>query len=127
MRIPYDASIVPPAPFVPVRLSNLAGGPEAASVPAKIDTGADVSAVPTGLVNQLGLVPAGEIQVEGYDGQISAVHVYDVVLGILDLRIIGLAVIAIPENYVLLGRDVLNTLRLLFDGPALVLEILPPA
>jgi hypothetical protein len=28
---------------------------------------------------------------------------------------------------VLLGRDVLNHLRLLLDGPALTLEILPPA
>ena len=35
--------------------------------------------------------------------------------------------LGIPADYILLGRDVLNYLRLRLDGPALTLEILEAA
>jgi hypothetical protein len=47
-------------------------------------------------------------------------------LQIDQLRVNGLLVIGFAEDYVLLGRDVLNRLRILLDGPALTAEILAP-
>jgi len=90
MKTTYDTSLQPPAPFVPVRLASLADRSERIAVQAKIDTGADLTVIPARLVEQLQLMPAGEIEVEGF----------------------------------LLGRDVLNRLRVLLDGPALTAEIL---
>ena len=65
MIIPYDASLVPPVPFLSAHVSNLTDSAESPLLPAKVDTGADVTAIPANLVNRLNLAPASEIQVEG--------------------------------------------------------------
>ncbi len=49
---------------------------------------------------------------------------YDVNLQIDRLHVNGLLVIGFAEDYVLLGRDVLNRLRLPLDGPAQTTELL---
>ncbi len=123
MKVPYNTSLNPPAPFLPVRISNLADS-EPVTIPAKIDSGADITAVPIQLIGQLNLALAGEIQVEGYDGHPSTINCYDIILQVEHLRVEGLLVIAFNEDYLLLGRDVLNLLKLLLDGPALSLETL---
>ena len=125
MKIPYNASIEPPAPFVPVQVSNLADV-ERVPVSAKIDTGADISVIPATLIARLDLTPAGEIVVEGYNGVQSIIYCYDVILRIDQLRVVGLSAIAFAEEYVLLGRDVLNLMRVLLDGPALSTEVTFP-
>ena len=124
MKISYDTSWSPAAPFLPVRLASLAEQSTAIAVQAKLDTGADLTAVPATVIEQLRLMPAGEIEVEGYDGRCTTIRAYDVNLEIDQLTITGLLVIGFAEDYVLLGRDVLNQLRLLLDGPALTTEIL---
>ncbi len=124
MKVPYNSSLLPPAPFLPVRLSNLADDSEPLSISAKVDTGADVSAILARLIESLHLAPADEIEVEGYDGRRATLYCYDVILHVDQLRVVGLSVIAFTEDYVLLGRDVLNLLRLLLDGPALSVETL---
>lgn len=125
MKAPYHSALIPPAPFLPVRISNLADNSGPLSIPAKIDTGADVTAIPARLIESLRLVPAGEIEVEGYDSRRATLYCYDVVLHVDQLRVVGLSVIAFTEDYVLLGRDVLNLLKILLDGPALSVETLP--
>ena len=123
MKIAYNSALNPPAPFLSVEISALIGT-QAQSIPAKIDTGADITAIPTQVIDQLGLTPAGEIKVEGYDGRSSTSYYYDIILQIDRLKLTGLAAIPLHEEYALLGRDVLNQLQLLLDGPALTLEIL---
>ena len=124
MKAAYDTTLNPPAPFLPVRVSNLTDILEPQSVAAKIDTGSDVTGIPARLVGQLSLMPVDEILVEGYDGRQATIACYDVNLRIDHLSVAGLSVITIAEDYVLLGRDVLNRLRMLLDGPALMTEIL---
>jgi len=60
----------------------------------------------------------------GFDRQLKPVHLYSVVVALPSGRRGRLNAVAISIDYVLLGRDVLNHLRLLLDGPALTLEIL---
>jgi len=124
MIIPYDTSLVPPAPFLAAHVSDPTGSAESPLIPAKVDTGADVTAIPANLVSQLNLVPASEVEVEGYNGHRATLACYDITLRVAHLRVVGLSVITFSEDYILLGRDVLNLLRLLLDGPALSLEIL---
>ena len=123
MKIAYNSALYPPAPFLSVQISPLTNN-RSESIPAKIDTGADITAIPSRLIDQLGLVPADEIQVEGYDRRPAAIYSYDIILRIDRLQVAGLSVIALNEDYALLGRDVLNQLKLLLDGPALNVEIL---
>jgi hypothetical protein len=126
MKVPYDTSWLPAAPFLPVRLASLAEQSETIAVQAKLDTGADLAAVPYALIERLQLVPAGEIEVEGYNSRRETMRAYDVNLQVDQLNANGLLVIGFAEDYVLLGRDVLKRLRLLLDGPALTAEILTP-
>ncbi len=126
MKASYDTSLLPPAPFLPVRLASLADHSESITVQAKLDTGADLTVIPTVLIERLHLMPAGEIEVEGYDSRRATIRAYDVNLQVDQLSMVGLLVIGFAEDYVLLGRDVLNRLRVLLDGPALTTEILTP-
>ncbi len=124
MRVSYDTSWLPAAPVVPVRLASLAEHSETITAQAKLDTGADLTAIPYALIERLRLMPAGEIEVEGYDSRRATILAYDVSLQVDQLSVNGLLVIGFAEDYVLLGRDVLNRLRVLLDGPALTTEIL---
>jgi len=124
MKIPYNADLMPPAPFLTVRVSNLLERPEPIALPALLDTGADLTAIPVSLVAQLGLSPAGELAVEGYDGRSLNLISYDITLHVAHVHLVGLQVVPFSESYVLLGRDALNLLRLLLDGPDLSLQVL---
>lgn len=126
MKASYDTSLLPPAPFLPVRLASLADHSESITVQAKLDTGADLTVIPTVRIERLHPMPAGEIEVEGYDSRRATIRAYDVNLQVDQLSVVGLLVIGFAEDYVLLGRDVLNRLRVLLDGPALTTEILTP-
>jgi predicted aspartyl protease len=126
MKAAYDTSLLPPAPFVPVRLASLADHAEPVAIQAKIDTGAGLTVIPARLIEQLPLMPAGEIEIEGYDGRRATIQAYDVNLQIDQLHVTGLLVIGFAEDYVLVGRDMLNRLRVLLDGPAITTEILTP-
>jgi predicted aspartyl protease len=126
MKVSYDTSWLPAAPFLPVQLASLAERSETIAVQSKLDTGADVTAIPYALIERLQLMPAGEIEVEGYDSRRATIRAYDVSLQIDQLRVNGLLVISFAEDYALLGRDVLNRLRILLDGPAQTTEILTP-
>jgi predicted aspartyl protease len=90
---------------------------------AKLDTGADLSCIPTALANQLGLLPAREIQVEGYEGKQTSAVTYTIFLEVADARFRYLEVIAIPEEYALLGRDVLNRFYVHLQGPDLTFRM----
>ena len=126
MKVPYDTLCFPPAPFLPVQLASLIAHAEAITVQAKLDTGADLTAIPIAVIERLQLMPAGEIEVEGYDSHRATIRAYDVNLQIDQLNVPGLLVIGFAEEYVLLGRDVLIRMRVLLDGPVLTTEILTP-
>jgi predicted aspartyl protease len=125
--IDYNRSIVPPAPFVPIAVSHPdnPNAPDTISA-AKLDSGADITALPASLVKSLALPERNLVEVAGYDNQSVTIATYFAVIEVAHIRV-NAEVIAVSEDYALLGRDVLNLLRLLLDGPALTLEILPPA
>jgi hypothetical protein len=64
----YDQSVDPPAPFVDIRIYSPIGPAIEQPLRAKLDTAADISCIPADLVEQLSLLPARTVPVEGYDG-----------------------------------------------------------
>jgi hypothetical protein len=123
MKIAYNPTLHPPAPFLTIRLYSPTTG-VVLTLPAKIDTGADVTAVPANIVEQLQLASASAFLVEAFDGTQARMIAYDIALDVAQLHLTDIPAITFAEEYVLLGRDVLNALRLLLDGPALSLEVL---
>jgi predicted aspartyl protease len=59
--IPYDKGFSPPAIVLPVTLTGVVQIRPSANVQGLIDTGADVTAVPASLKEQLGLYPSSAI------------------------------------------------------------------
>jgi hypothetical protein len=119
----YDRAFDPPAPFVDVRVSRPVEPAPGQPLRAKLDTGADLSCIPTTLASRLGLLPARWVLVEGYDGEQTSVVTYTINLEVADARFRYLEVIAIPEEYALLGRDVLNSFYVDLRGPDLTFRM----
>ena len=115
----YEAeNFDPPAPVAYVILRNLATGAFLQDVPMLIDTGADATALPRAYVEQLGVEPVKDkvYEAEGFDGQSRLVNMAELELEFLDYRFKGqFLLVDQPMGY--LGRNILENLRILFDGP----------
>ncbi len=124
IRYRYNTQLQPPAPFVHLLLRNPADGSELPAVPAQIDTAADLTVLPQALVKNLGLAQIGSMLIGGLGGITYTLPTYVVLVGIHDLAMQPVKVVAsADEAWPLLGRDLLNAVRLTLDGPQSVLEI----
>ena len=113
----------PPAPFAWVEVRNSATGETLSNIPMLMDTGADVTLVPQTVLNHLRLTPAGDVAYElaGFGGErrvLAPVHL-DVVFLRKTFR--G-QFLPIDRPWGILGRNVLNAVPLLLNGPKLVWE-----
>jgi predicted aspartyl protease len=126
MSSPYNTSSTPPIPALMVTLRSVSG--EAFTPPnsAFVDTGADATLVPESLLDPL---QSGEIYIarlRSHWGEWRSVKVYLVDLEIKDLIYPAVEVIADETgSAILLGRNFLNRLILLLDGPHQQTDILP--
>lgn len=124
IRVPYNAQVQPPAPFLLLELANPLNNTLLADVPAQLDSAADRTVIPLALLTALGLEPIDSVTIGGLGGKVMNLQVFLVSLAIKSLPARPYLIVAHPdEPWVLLGRDVLNSHRLLLDGPNLVLEI----
>ncbi|NUQ65992.1 MAG: hypothetical protein HUU20_26320 [Pirellulales bacterium] len=124
IRYHYLTQLQPPAPFVHVTLRNPVTGAEEQLVPAQLDTAADRTLLPDTLVRSLALAQIGTVPIGGVGGITQTMPSYPVQVAVHNLppQVIE-AVASAGEAWVLLGRDLLNSHRLLLDGPQLFLEI----
>jgi predicted aspartyl protease len=127
MRYRYNHQVSPPAPFVHVAMYRIDGGGTPVTVPALIDSGADRTVIPIILAEELALPRSGMIEVAGLNQAATMMAVYVIRIGIGDLTPVVADVIgAASEQYVLLGRDILNGYRVTLDGPGLICTIEEP-
>jgi hypothetical protein len=115
----YDTSrFAPPAPVAEVTLRNPTGGERVSGIMLLMDTGADVTLLPQKAIQQIGLLAVrGEhYELMGFEGSKSLAPV-----AVLDLvflkRVFRGRYLLIEEDIGVLGRDVLNHMGLLLDGP----------
>lgn len=117
----YDAvGYNPPAPIALVVLRHPDTGRRVSDVPMLIDTGADATLLPRDAVMQLGNVEMnGQYEVVGFDGSTQTVS--PVRLDVLFLgRTFKGRYLLIDQSYGVLGRNLLNALSLVLDGPRLM-------
>jgi hypothetical protein len=115
----YDAlHYDPPAPVANVVL-RAAGGATVPDVQLLLDTGADATLLPRSAVARLGISPDPALQYEliGFDGTRSTTQAVDLDMVFLQKAFRGRYLIIDAERGIL-GRDVLASLILLFNGPA---------
>ena len=115
----YDAeNYNPPAPVAYVTLRNPATGAVLSNVPMIIDTGSDATLLPSDVVEKLG-VDAEEntgFEVQVFDGDKKFLRVAKLDLLVLDKTFRG-EYLLIDRPISILGRNILNIVRILLDGP----------
>ncbi len=114
----YDAmTFEPPAPVAYVILRNPASGALLPDVPMLIDTGADTTLLPVDAIGRIGIEPDEEVfEVQGFDGEIKLVKLVKLELLFLDKKFAG-EFLLVDRPIGILGRNILNSIRLVFDGP----------
>jgi predicted aspartyl protease len=115
----YDSeNFDPPAPVAYVTLRNQVTGVSLPEVPMLIDTGADATLLPQEYVEQLG-IDADEntlYEVQGFDGEIKFAKMVKLELYFLERKFAG-QFLLIDQPMGILGRNILNSISILFDGP----------
>ena len=113
------SSYDPPAPVAMVTLRRSGEGDLVGDVALLIDTGADMTLLPRWALARLGVAPQPNITYEIFDfeGGRSTAQAVDLDMIFLNKAFRGRYLLT-NEQHGILGRDVLNTLRVLFDGPS---------
>jgi len=115
----YDArDFAPPAPVASVTLRAQDGRATVSDVRMLIDSGADMSLIPESLIGQLGLDTADEPTYElmAFDGTKSVARSVQCELAFLGRAYRG-RYLVVADSIGILGRDVLNQVCLVLDGP----------
>jgi len=126
MRYPYDTSYQPPFPVVRVAFHNSEEGLRTAPEKALLDTGSDGSLVPVAYLRQIFAPALTDIRIRSHWGEWRSAQLFAVDLEFGNLRLPDVFVVGDEEgDEIILGRNVLNELRILLDGPANVADIPP--
>ena len=112
----------PPAPFA---WSTVHGpnGRTVADVPLLLDTGSDISIVPRSAAQAVGAATmTSTTRLEFYDGSDVPSQTAALTIQILRYSFRGLFVVSDAE-YGVIGRDILNSITVTFDGPHLTWSV----
>ncbi|MBI4617675.1 MAG: retroviral-like aspartic protease [Planctomycetes bacterium] len=116
----------PPAPVARVAFRDGTHATVCEDVPMLIDSGADVSLVPRHVIELLGTSIPGRkrYEIEGFDRTRSLVPVVEIEMTFLG-RLFRGNFLVVDAEVGILGRNVLNALSLLLDGPRLAWSEMP--
>ena len=121
----FDRSFTPPAPVADVVVAHPVSSATSGALRGKLDTGADLTVIPEGLVPQLALSARAHVWARGYDGTFSQRPVYYVRFSFEGHELPALRCIAADRRNVLVGRNVLNRFVITLDGRNLRFDLQP--
>ena len=121
-----DDGFAPAASVARVRIRHPDSGESIAEVPMLIDSGADATLLPKSALASLSIVGTGErYKLEAFDGTTNDSEAVVAVLVFLNKSFRG-RFLQVDSEVGVIGRNVLNRVRLLLDGPVLKWDELPP-
>jgi hypothetical protein len=121
-----DDRFAPAAPVATVSLRHPETGESLADVPMLLDSGADATLLPKSAIAALGLAGTGErYRLVAFDDTTTESEAVLAVLVFLNKTFRG-RFLEVESEVGVIGRNVLNRVRLLLDGPALNWQELPP-
>ena len=119
----YDQSYFPPAPIVDVSFITAAESLRVGPLPALVVSGADGTIVPISYLDEIQAPPIVEMIIRSQWGERRTVMLYLVDVQIGDLTVPGIEVVGDEVSQIVLGRDILNRLQVLLNGPGGIVEI----
>ncbi|MBI1927689.1 retroviral-like aspartic protease family protein [Candidatus Poribacteria bacterium] len=119
----YNKGKSPPAPYITLEITPSGRRRKPIRRRAKLDPGASLTVIPESLPKRWRIASVGMATLRAYNGQRSMrpVYVVDIIVG--SKRFQEIRVTVAPRRYILLGRDILNQLRITLDGPRQMIEI----
>lgn len=115
----YDATLFdPPAPVAQVVLRHPQNAEQLAAASMLLDSGADVTLIPTETAHQIELMAEANSQYEliGFDGSRTMATAVQLEMIFLN-KIFRGRFLLIDQAWGILGRDILNLVSLSLDGP----------
>lgn len=120
---PYDETYLPAIPIVSIAIDGYSGRP-LRSVVAQVDSGADGTMIPIDMLQAVGALLEDTVYMRGVVGDSELVDRYTVGLQLGPLMLHGIHAVALPAGEEsIIGRDVLNDLIVILNGPAFTTQI----
>ena len=124
MNFPYSPNYFPPAPVIEITLITAAESLRVGPLPALVDTGADGTIIPINYLDEIQAPSTVEMFIRSQWRERYRVMLYLVDIQIGNLTLPGIEVVGDElSNELVLGRDVLNRLQVMLDGPGETVKI----
>ncbi len=124
MNFSYSDDFAPLAPVMDITLTTLAADVRIGPITALVDTGADATVILIAYLNRIKAPMTIEMWARGKWGGRQRVNLFLVDVHIGERVLPHVQVVGDETgDEVILGRDVLNKLKLLLDGPAAVTHV----
>ena len=116
----FDDSFFPPAPIADIKLRKIDSSEWLGSVRMFLDSGSDVTLLPRSCLDSLKVEPSSNKQIElyGFDGRRGFSEIFRLEILFLGKRFAG-TFCSIDDSVGIIGRDMLNKVALVYDGPNL--------
>ncbi|MDJ0601706.1 MAG: GAF domain-containing protein [Crocosphaera sp.] len=106
-----------PSPDTLIRVLNPSDNSRNRDIEAIFDTAAVMTCIPKSQVEKLGNLKYSSVTTRSFNDSISTSKIYVINIQLGDYLFTNIEVIAIPKNYALIGRDILNLTKATFDFP----------
>ena len=116
MKRGYSRDFSPPAPMLSL-VVTAPGGRDETSLEGKLDSGADICALPESVIAALDLPPVREVRAAGFTGELRPTLLYRCTLEVAGRRVQNVEALATGRHYAIVGRNVLCHLVVKLDGP----------
>lgn len=115
---PYDTeNFDPPAPAINAEITAPLRSSPTQLVYMQLDSGADMTCVPKRAISSIHCLRYGSIITEDFDGHLSTNRTCFLCLSFAGFDFEDIEAIEIDGSFGLIGRDVLNELKSILDGP----------
>lgn len=124
MKFAYDTSYEPPAPSIEIQLALPESSYFIGPVTAFVDSGADATIVPSYYLQGLPIQVDDRKVLRSAWGErrIVDIHYLDVGIGAIRLPVIEIVADELSDE-IIIGRNILNKLLVVLNGPAQTLEL----
>lgn len=124
LTYPYDETTSPALPVVEIEIEGYEPNHQRQRVNVIVDSGSDGTALPRSTLIASGAIFRDTVRIRGVTGASRQVDRFLTKIHVGDRVIRGVFAVAISdEEEALLGRDVLNEMTVVLNGPAHVTEI----